>query len=275
MTRQRQIKFSTALAGIVLGSIVLGCVFADQLASLSPRFLDVNHVYESPGRDFLFGTDGLGRDLFSSIWHGGQVSLTISILATVISTGIAVIYGALSGLNDSLEGVMMRFLEIVLSVPTLLSVVFFQGIFGRSVVGMAVAIGLTGWCTMAKVVATEVKQIRTAHFFVASKAMGGGFFHLLIHHLAPNFLPAVIFMIVMELRTAMIFEATLSFMGLGLPIDVVSWGSLLAFSNRSLFTGAWWMVVIPGLFLVVTLFAITALGEAVRRQLSPKETYLH
>ncbi len=114
---------------------------------------------------------------------------------------------------------------------------------------------------MAKMIRTEVRQICSSEYVLASKCMGGSFFHILWKHLAPNFMPSVRFYAVMNIRSAIAVEAALSFMGLGLPIEVVSWGSMLSLSEQALFCGAWWMILIPGAFLIVTFVCITDLCE--------------
>ena len=117
---------------------------------------------------------------------------------------------------------------------------------------------------MAKMVRSEVKQLRSSGFVMAARTMGGGFFYILYRHLMPNFMSAVMFMIVTNIGGAISMEATLSFLGLGLPAEVVSWGSLMSLSQRAMLTGAWWILLIPGIFLVITLICITEIGEYLR-----------
>jgi peptide/nickel transport system permease protein len=130
---------------------------------------------------------------------------------------------------------------------------------------IAAAIGVTGWMAVAKMVRSEMKQIRRAEYILAAKSAGGKFFYLLWNHYMPNFMPAILFMIVTNLASAIAVEATLSFLGLGLPAEVLSWGSLLSLSQKAMLSGAWWQMVIPGAFLVVTLVCITEIGEYLRK----------
>ena len=257
----------------VLGVIVLGCLLADVIAVRDPSYMDLMHCTQAPDREFWFGTDTLGRDLFSCIWHGGRLSVSIGILATLISTGIAVIFGAVSGTaSDWIDTLMMRFTEIFLSVPTLLLIIFIQAILGEATVfSIAFVIGITSWCSIAKVVRTEVRQIRKSEYVTASRCMGGGFFHVLWHHLAPNFISSIMFMVIMNVRAAIVAESTLSFMGMGLPLEVISWGSLLSESERALMTRAWWIILIPGLFLIAFLLSMTQIGNWMRRSANRKE----
>ena len=169
----------------------------------------------------------------------------------------------------------MRLTEILLSIPNLLLVILLQAILGTpNVVTISVVIGVTSWTSIAKVVRTEVRQIRSSEYVIASRCMGGGFFHLLWHHLAPNFVSSIMFMVVMNIRSAIVSESTLSFMGIGLPLEIISWGSMLSIAQRAFFTASWWVIVIPGIFLVVTLCCITAIGNAFRREVNLRHSNL-
>ena len=217
-----------------------------------------------------------GRDLFSCIWYGGRISLTIGFLATAISTFLAVVYGSLSGIApDWLDAVLMRLTEILLSIPSLLLVIFILAILGEpTVVTISVTIGITSWFSIAKVIRTEVRQIRGSEYVIAAKCMGGGFWHILRLHLAPNFISSIMFMVVMNIRGAITSESTLSFMGMGLPISVISWGSMLSLADRALMTRSWWIILVPGVFLVTLLMCLTNLGNWLRKSVNRKESNL-
>jgi len=232
-----------------------------------PLALDLAHPNAPPGREFLLGTDTLGRDIFSMLWYGGRVSLFIGFASTLVSFCTALLVGAASGLAPArLDHLIMRCTEIFLSIPSLLLVVFLQAALGRpNVLSIALVTGLTGWPGIAKVVRTEVRQLRTAGYIEAARAMGGGFFHILRRHLLPNLFPSIMFMVVMNVRSAITAESTLSFMGLGLPVGSVSWGSMLSLSEPALLSGSWWIILVPGLCLTVTLLCITELGNYLRR----------
>ena len=260
----------------ILLLIVLGCVCAEWIMTKDTTYMDLLNYNKAPDREFLFGTDTMGRDIFSMIWYGGRISLIIGGLSTVISTLIAVIVGAFSGMAPAwLDEAIMRFTEIFLSVPSLLLIILLQAIMGKAtVLSLSFVIGVTSWTSIAKVVRTEVRQIRNSEFVIASRCMGGGFFHILWKHLAPNFFSAIMFMVIMNVRTAMMSEATLSFMGIGLPVEIITWGSMLSLAEKALMTGSWWIILIPGLFLVVTVLCLTNIGNACRQQANRKESNL-
>ena len=264
------------VSAVILLLILLGCMFAEEIMTKDPTYMDLLNYNKAPNREFLFGTDTMGRDIFSMIWYGGRISLLIGGIATVISTLLAVIIGAFSGMAPEwLDEVIMRFTEIFLSVPSLLLIVLLQAIMGKAnVISLSLVIGITSWTSIAKVVRTEVRQIRNSEFVIASRCMGGGFFHILWKHLAPNFFSAIMFMVIMNVRSAMMSEATLSFMGIGLPVEIITWGSMLSLADKALMTGSWWIILTPGLFLVVTVLCLTNIGNACRQQANRRESNL-
>ena len=263
-------------AAVILSVIVLGCLFGGLVTPRDPGYMDLMNASRAPCGAYPFGTDTLGRDMFAMLWAGGRTSLAIGLLAAAISTAIALVYGAVAGLGPGwLDRALMRLGEIFLSVPSLLAVLLLQAAMGRaSVLSIALAVGATGWMSMAKVVRTEVRRLAGSEYVLASRAMGGGFFHILRTHLAPDLTPAVLFMAVMAVRGAILAESTLSFMGMGLPLEAVSWGGLLSQANSALTTGAWWIILIPGAFLVLTLLCLTELGNFLRRAGNKKESNL-
>ena len=218
----------------------------------------------------------MGRDIYSMIWYGGKISLFIGLFSTIISTAIGIIYGSLSGLASELvDDAMMRFTEIILSIPSILIIIFVQAILGNSnPISMSIVIGITSWMNISKIVRTEVRQIRNSEYILAAKSMGGGFFYTLKQHLLPNFVASIMFMVVTNIGAAIGTESTLSFLGIGLPIEIVSWGSMLSLSEEALLSNRWWIILIPGIFLVTTLVCITNIGNYVRKNNNKKSSNL-
>ena len=267
-------QHTPVLSFVLIGLLIIGCLFAD-LFCKDPSYMDLANCSRAPGGAFLFGTDTLGRDLFSCIWHGGRVSLTIGFLSTAISTLLAVVYGTASALApEAVDHLMMRLVDLLLAVPSLILVLFVQALAGKTVIGMSIAIGLCGWFSMAKIVRTEVKRVKTSSFVTVSECMGGGFFHILYWHLAPNFFPSILFMIIMNIRTAIAEESTLSFLGLGLPIETISWGSMLALAQNAFVMRAWWIIVIPGVFIVGLFLCLTNIGGWLQERMNHKQRML-
>lgn len=263
-------------AAVFLFLIVTGCLACDLIMTKDPTYMDLSNFNQSPNSEFLFGTDTMGRDIFSMIWSGGRISLWIGIFSTIISTFLAILFGAVSGSAPQwADTLLMRLTEILLSVPNLLMVLLIQAILGKaSVLSISFVIGITSWMSIAKVVRIEVRQLCSSEYVIASKCMGGSFFHILWNHLTPNFISSIMFMVVMNIRSAIIAESTLSFMGIGLPIETISWGSMLSLSEKALLTNSWWFILIPGGFLLATLLCITSLGNYLRRNVNQKNSNL-
>ena len=267
---------SSVIAGSILTIIVFACVFCCFFMTKDPTYMDLESCNLSPNKEFLFGTDTMGRDIFSMIWYGGRISLLIGVLATFLSTVLAIVFGSVSGCAPEwVDSLLMRFTEIFLSIPNLLLVILLQAILGKaSIFSISFIIGITSWPSIAKVVRTEVKQIRNSGYVIAARCMGGSFQHVLWKHLTPNFASSIMFMVVMNIRSAIIAESTLSFMGIGLPLEQISWGSMLSNADKALMTKSWWIILIPGLFLTVTLMCMTNLGNYLRKAVNRKESYL-
>lgn len=252
----------------VLALIVFGCVFAGQIATHNPAEMYLLRATEPPSREFWFGTDTLGRDIFAVIWHGGRASLGIGLLSTVVITVLGVTYGCVSGMaSAAVDSTMMRVVELLQSVPVILSLLLILSLSGKqNILSLSLAIGVTGWFGLARIVRSEVLQIRHSEYILASRCMGAGFFYIMRRHLVPNFVSAIMFVVISSISTSMALEATLSFLGIGLPVEELSWGSMLALADRALLLNAWWIILIPGLFLVCTLLCITSAGNSFRKQ---------
>lgn len=263
------------LSAAVLFIIISGCFLSDFFIPFNPESINLSEINIPPGKTHIFGTDTLGRDVFSMIWHGGRKSLFIGFLATSISTVIAVVYGCISGLvGEKADNVLMRITDIMMSVPQILMVVFVQAVFGEAnVISISMVIALTGWMHISKIVRSEVRQTRNTDYVLAARTMGGSFFYILWNHLRPGFTSAIMFMAVSNIAGAISMEATLSFLGIGLPVREISWGTLMSFSQKAMLSGNWWILVIPGFFLVVTIISVTEIGEFLKNR-NRNESYL-
>ncbi|MBB6697720.1 ABC transporter permease [Clostridium algidicarnis] len=248
--------------------IVLGCIFPRVMTNLDPTYMDLSNINVAPNGTFYFGTDSLGRDIFTMIWYGGRVSLFIGILATFISTTIAVVYGSISGFAPQVvDDMMMRFTEIAISIPSILIVIFIQAMIGQAnPVSISIVIGITSWMNISKIVRSEVRQIRNSEYILSARYSGGKFFYILKRHLLPNFISSIMFMVVTNIGSVIATESTLSFLGIGLPIEIISWGSMLSLAEKALLSNYWWIILIPGIFLVMTLVCITNIGNYIRKK---------
>lgn len=268
-TKFKKIPYKSIL---VLSIIVICCIFADFIMTKDPTYMDLANTSLKPGSKFYFGTDTMGRDIFSMIWYGGRISLFIGILSTIISTSIAILYGTISACsNQFIDDLMMRITEMILSIPSILIIIFIQGIIrNTNIISLAIVIGITSWMNIAKIIRVEVRQIKNSEYIIASKTMGASFFFILKEHMVLNFLPAIMFMVVTNIGAAIGTEATLSFLGIGLPIEIISWGSMLSLAEGALLSNLWWIILIPGIFLVLTLVSITNIGNYLREKSNKK-----
>ena len=256
------------ISTIVLIIIIAGCLFSSLIMTHDPKYMDLVNSNVSPNRIFYFGTDSMGRDIFSDIWYGGRISLFIGIFSTAISTTIAIIYGSISGMAPEwIDDLMMKATEILLSIPSILIIIFIQAIIGGSnPISISIVIGLVSWMSISKIVRSEVRQIRNSEYILAAKIMGGKFFYIIKQHLLPNFISSIMFMVVSNIGSAIATESTLSFLGIGLPIEIISWGSMLSLAQDALLSNYWWIILIPGLFLVTTIVSIANIGNYLRRK---------
>ena len=169
----------------------------------------------------------------------------------------------------------MRITEVAGSIPSILLILLITGFFSsNNVLTLSLVIGITSWFNLARIVRSEVRQIRNQEYVLASRCMGARFGHIMLRHLIPNFVSAVMFVIISGISTSMTTESTLSFLGLGLPVEVVSWGSMLSLANRALLLNTWWVIMIPGLFLVITLLCITNIGHYFRKEVNCRPSNL-
>ena len=276
LPKEKWYKGKPVFAASFLIFLIAGCLACGLITTKDPAYLDLKNCSVSPNREFLFGTDTMGRDIFSMIWYGGRISLFIGITATAISTVIGIVFGAVSGCASArTDTLLMRLTELLLSIPGLLMVILIQAVLGKAnVLSISFVIGITSWTSIAKVVRTKVQQLRSSEYVIASRCMGGGFFHILWRHLTPNFLSSIMFMVVMNIRSAIVSESTLSFMGIGLPVEVISWGSMLSLAEKALLTNSWWIIAIPGSFLLATLLCITSLGNFLQKNMNRKQSHL-
>lgn len=258
------------LSAAVLGGIILACALANILAPGNAARMDFDALLAPPSAVYIFGTDQLGRDLFKMIIHGGRVSIFIGLLASLIAALIAMVYGTAAGLAPKfIDDLLMRFTELIMSVPSILYVVTIQAVLGKpTALSLSVVIGATSWMSIAKIVRAEVRQIHSSEYILSARLMGAKFRYTLWRHLLPNFMPSIMFMLIYNVSQAIAAEATLSFLGLGMPPGSVTWGSLMSLSQDALLTNSWWVIIIPSLFLIITLVCMTNIGEYLRKLLA-------
>ena len=254
---------------IVLVIVTLMAIFVPMFSQYSYR--EQLGIYNAaPSAANWFGTDDLGRDIFVRVWQGARISLFIGITAAVIDLIIGVLWGSISGLaGGRLDNIMMRIADILSAVPYLLVVIILLVVLEPGLLPMIIALSITGWVNMARIVRGEVLSIKNQEYVLAARTFGANTWHLIIRHIVPNALGAILVTMTLTIPSAIFTESFLSYLGLGVPAPTASWGTMASEGNKAL-TSAPWRLFFPALFISLTIFAFNAVGDGLRDALDPK-----
>ncbi|MBI2816478.1 MAG: ABC transporter permease [Acidobacteria bacterium] len=260
----------TVVCTAILGIIVLVCVLAPWIAPYSYQQIDLKLGATPPSRAHWMGTDTLGRDLFSRCLYGGQISIAVGIVGTLVSLIVGVLYGAIAGYaGGRTDELMMRFVDFLYSLPFLFLVIILLVFFSSSILMLFVALGLVQWLTMARIVRGQVLSLKNAEFVQAARLAGTRAPGLFFRHLLPNVLNSVIVYGTLTVPTVILQEAFLSFLGLGVQPPRSSWGTLI--SDGANVMGLFpWLVFFPSLMLAAVLFSFNFVGDGLRDALDPR-----
>lgn len=238
--------------------------------SLSDSYIPPSWV-DGGDSKFLLGTDVQGRDILSSIVYGSRISMFIGIVGMLFSCGIGTFIGLISGyFGGKIDVLVMRIADIQLSFPTTLLAIFIMTMFGRGIDKILIALTMVGWVRYARTVRGEVLAVKKKEFIEASKAMGLPDFTIIFRHVLPNILTSVVVLSTIQVGTFILTEATLSFLGVGVPITKPSLGLLVKNGFDVMFSGLWWASVFPGLYIMIIVFGVNLLGDFLRDELNPK-----
>jgi len=260
-----------AVAGLImLTALVIVALATPWLApySYSEQNLDMGAV--GPNAQHWFGTDQLGRDIFTRILYGGRISLMVGFCATAVSLLIGVLYGAIAGFaGGRVDSIMMRAVDILYALPFTIFVIILMVFFGRNLVLLFMAIGAVEWLTMARIVRGQVQSLKHKEFIEAAYTLGLSRRRILLRHLIPNALGPIIVYTTLTIPQVMLLEAFLSFLGLGVQPPMSSWGLLIKEGVETMEEYPW-LVIFPGIALSATLFALNFLGDGLRDALDPR-----
>lgn len=274
MSRRRDLP---ALAGLgVIAAVVVVAAFAPALAPSDPvknRLLDrlTPPMWAQGGSArYPLGTDTLGRDVLSRLLHGARISLIVGLAAVlvagVVGVGLGVVAGYRGGWADDL---LMRLGDIQLAFPVLLLGVAVIAVLGASLANMILVLGASGWVTYARIARGETLSLKERDFVAAARALGAPASHVVARHLLPNVLPSLMVVTTFSVARTIIAEASLSFLGLGLPPPAPSWGAMLD-EGRNYITTGWWLALFPGLAILLLVLAINLCGDWLRDALDPR-----
>nr|WP_236636430.1 ABC transporter permease [Pradoshia eiseniae] len=261
-----------AMAGLVFLAFLI--IMAIIGPSLSPNSIEEQSIMNQnmpPSSEYWFGTDDLGRDVFARTWYGARVSLFVGIMAAMIDFFIGVIYGGIAGYKGGrTDHLMMRVIEVLYGLPYLLLVILLAVVMGPGLFTIIIALSVTGWIGMARIVRGQVLQIKNYEFVLASKTFGTKTRRIIRRNLLPNAMGPIIVQLTLTIPSAIFAEAFLSFLGLGIQAPHASWGGMLNDALGVILSGYWWRLFFPALFISLTMFAFNVVGDGLQDALDPK-----
>jgi peptide/nickel transport system permease protein len=260
---------TVALGLALLALVVAGTLFAPWLTSHDPLFINPLGRLKPPSPDHVFGTDGIGRDVWSRTVHGGRVSLVVGFVVAVLSTVIGLLIGLVSGYNRIADAVLMRVMDGLMSIPAILLAIALMAVVKASITTVVVAITIVEVPRVVRLVRSVVLSIREQPYVEAAVVVGSRFGRILFRHILPNTLAPLTVQATYICAAAILIESLLSFLGAGTPPEVPSWGNIMA-EGRAYFLLAPWIILTPGLVLATTVLAINLLGDGLRDMLDPR-----
>jgi peptide/nickel transport system permease protein len=262
------------IGATILLLLAIGALGAPVIASHDPYAIDLRSYRAGPSRDHILGTDSAGRDVFSRLLHAGRVSLSVGLVAVSIYTAIGVLLGALAGFYGGwVDSLVMRLADVFLSFPSLIIIITLASVLGPSIYNVMLAIGLLGWPPIARLLRGELLSLREREFILGARASGCGAARLIFRHLLPNAMAPVIVAATFGIAYAILIEAGLSFLGLGVQPPTPSWGNMLTDAQSlTVLESMPWLWLPPGVMIALAVLSINFIGDGLRDALDP---YLH
>jgi len=258
---------------LILLVMSLMAIGAGLISPQDPTRVNVANQFQPPSAEHLLGTDRLGRDLWTRLLYAGRISLAVGLSAALVATSIGVVIGLVAGLaGGRVDAVLMRLTDVVLALPSLIIIAVVSSIFGRGMEVIVLFIGLVGWTDCARVVRGLTLSLRELDFVHAAQTMGASSWWIMRRHLLWHIVPVLTVTASFAVAFAILTEAALSFLGIGAPAPLFSWGSMLTdASDITILTQRPWYWLPPGLAVIVTVLAVTMVGEGIRDALNPQE----
>lgn len=260
---------SVAFGAFILFVIVLAALLANVVTHADPFQIRPRMRLQAPNATFWFGSDALGRDVFSLVMHGGRTSLLVGLLVAIVSALFGAILGLTAGYFKLIDGVIMRVMDGVMAIPGVLFAVALVSLVGANLSTIVAAIAFAEIPRVTRLVRSVVLTVREESYVKAAESMGIPTISILIRHILPSCVAPLIVQTTYIFAAAILLEAVLGFLGVGFPPDIPTWGNVLA-EGRSVFQRGPWTIIAPGLFLAVTVMAVNMLGDGLRDHLDPK-----
>ncbi len=267
----RILRDKLAVAGliIVLSFFVLS-LLTPYIAPYDPNIIDVDNILEPPSSEHLFGTDDLGRDVFTRMLYGAGISLKVGFVAVGIAVLIGVILGSIAGYYGGwIDIIIMRFVDIMLCFPSFFLILAVIAFMEPSIFNIMAVIGLTSWMGITRLVRAEFLTLKERDFVLAEKAMGAGSMRIIFIHILPNAIAPVLVAATLGIASAVLVESALSFLGIGVQPPTPSWGNILT-QGQSVLGIAWWLSFFPGMAILITVLGYNLLGEGIRDAIDPR-----
>lgn len=273
--RKRRIPWKLTSYVIVLFLFVLCTAMPNVLAPFNPDTGNLLLRLQPPGshllgHTYLLGTDDLGRDTLSRLIYGARISFVVAMAAVGISGFIGTVFGVLAGyLGGVVAIVLMRLADIILSIPFLLLAILVITVVGPGLISTVLVLGAVRWPIYTRVAYGATLQVREGEFISAARSLGASNIHIMVRHIVPNILSPVVVMATLEVGTMIMYEAALSFLGLGIQLPTPSWGNMLS-EAQNYITQAWWMMLFPGLAVFLVVLSFNRVGDWVQERLDPR-----
>ena len=257
---------------IILSLLILLSIIAPIISPYGRDTVDLLNIESVPTAKHILGTDELGRDIFTRIIYGGQVSLSVGVLATLIQLAIGISLGAIAGYFGGItDKIIMRFVDIIMCFPFMVIAITIASILGPSIWNVMIIIGILGWPKIARIVRAEILSLKEREFIEAAKALGLDSKDIILKHIIHNIYAPIIVYGTLGIAQGILSEASLSFLGMGVKQPQPSWGNMLsAAQNMRVLQSEWWLWVPPGLLVFLTIISINFLGDGLRDALDPK-----
>ncbi len=251
----------------IVGFFIIIAIFAPILAPYNPGQIDIENILTAPTSSHIFGTDSLGRDLFSRMVYGARISLMVGFIAVGIASLIGIALGAIAGYYGKwVDAIIMRFIDIMLCFPTFFLILAVIALLEPSIINIMIIIGATSWMGMARLMRAEILSLKERDFIYAEKAIGASDLRIIIRHLIPNAMAPVLVSITLGIAGAILVESSLSFLGIGVQPPTPSWGNILS-EGKAVMGAGWWMMLFPGMAIFITVLGYNLLGEGIREKL--------